>query len=105
VIDFRSGREPKSSSFDFISIRIAARTNPGAAPSQGTRAPGTPGAAHLVVLGRGDQAQTINYRSFKPEKDGLSASASSAGEGLGVPLRKYKRIRYRGGHLRPLRVE
>ena len=24
MIDFRSGREPKSSSFDFISIRIAA---------------------------------------------------------------------------------
>jgi DNA-directed RNA polymerase subunit beta' len=72
VIDFRSGREPKSSSFDFISIRIAA-------PDE-IRGPRDPKERERLELqgqrswwswGEVTKPETINYRSFKPEKDGL----------------------------------
>ena len=32
--------------------------------------------------------ETINYRTLKPERDGLFCERSSALQGLGVPLRK-----------------
>ena len=105
MIDFRSGREPKSSSFDYISIRIAS-------PEE-IRGPRDPKERERLELqgqrtwwswGEVTKPETINYRSFKPEKDGLFC------ERIFGPVKdwechcgKYKRIRYRGRHLRPLR--
>src|ERR671935_2170978 len=98
MIDFRSGREPKSSSFDYISNRIAA-------PEE-IRGPRDPKERERLELqgqrtwwswGEVTKPETINYRSFKPEKDGLFC------ERIFGPVKdwechcgKYKRIRYRG---------
>src|SRR5215208_1566547 len=98
MIDFRSGREPKSSSFDYISIRIAS-------PEE-IRGPRDPKERERLELqgqrtwwswGEVTKPETINYRSFKPEKDGLFC------ERIFGPVKdwechcgKYKRIRYRG---------
>ena len=98
MIDFRSGREPKSSSFDYISIRIAC-------PEE-IRGPRDPKERERLELqgqrtwwswGEVTKPETINYRSFKPEKDGLFC------ERIFGPVKdwechcgKYKRIRYRG---------
>ena len=98
MIDFRSGREPKSSSFDYISIRIAR-------PEE-IRGPRDPKERERLELqgqrawwswGEVTKPETINYRSFKPEKDGLFC------ERIFGPVKdwechcgKYKRIRYRG---------
>ncbi len=98
MIDFRSGREPKSSNFDFINIRIAApeeirgprdRKERERLELQGQRA--------WWSWGEVVKPETINYRSFKPEKDGLFC------ERIFGPVKdwechcgKYKRIRYRG---------
>src|SRR4051812_298962 len=98
MIDFRSGREPKSSSFDYISIRIAA-------PEE-IRGPRDPKERERLELqgqrtwwswGEVTKPETINYRSFKPEKDGLFC------ERIFGPVKdwechcgKYKRIRHRG---------
>jgi len=98
MIDFRSGREPKSSSFDFISIRIAS-------PEE-IRGPRDPKERERLELqgqrvwwswGEVTKPETINYRSFKPERDGLFC------ERIFGPVKdwechcgKYKRIRYRG---------
>jgi DNA-directed RNA polymerase subunit beta' len=98
MIDFRSGREPKSSSFDYISIRIAS-------PEE-IRGPKDPKERERLELqgqrywwswGEVTKPETINYRSFKPEKDGLFC------ERIFGPVKdwechcgKYKRIRYRG---------
>jgi DNA-directed RNA polymerase subunit beta' len=98
MIDFRSGREQKSSSFDYISIRIAA-------PEE-IRGPRDPKERERLELqgqrawwswGEVTKPETINYRSFKPEKDGLFC------ERIFGPVKdwechcgKYKRIRYRG---------
>src|ERR1017187_7354092 len=98
MIEFRSGREPKSASFDFISIRIAA-------PEE-IRGPRDPKERERLELqgqrywwswGEVTKPETINYRSFKPEKDGLFC------ERIFGPVKdwechcgKYKRIRYRG---------
>ncbi len=98
MIDFRSGREPKSSSFDFISIRIASPEE-----IRGPRDPKERERAELQgnknwwSWGEVTKPETINYRSFKPEKDGLFC------ERIFGPVKdwechcgKYKRIRYRG---------
>ncbi len=98
MIDFRSGREPQNSSFDFIAIRIAA-------PEE-IRGPRDPKERERLELqghrtwwswGEVTKPETINYRSFKPEKDGLFC------ERIFGPVKdwechcgKYKRIRYRG---------
>src|SRR6187399_975452 len=98
MIDFRSGREPKNSSFDFISIRIAS-------PEE-IRGPRDPKERERLELqgnknwwswGEVTKPETINYRSFKPERDGLFC------ERIFGPVKdwechcgKYKRIRYRG---------
>ena len=98
MIDFRSGREQKSSAFDFISIRIAC-------PEE-IRGPRDPKERERLELqgqrawwswGEVTKPETINYRSFKPEKDGLFC------ERIFGPVKdwechcgKYKRIRYRG---------
>ncbi len=98
MIDFRSGREPRSSNFDFISIRIASPEE-----IRGPRDPKERERAELQgnknwwSWGEVTKPETINYRSFKPEKDGLFC------ERIFGPVKdwechcgKYKRIRYRG---------
>ncbi|MFQ6046698.1 MAG: DNA-directed RNA polymerase subunit beta' [Gemmatimonadales bacterium] len=98
MIDFRSAREPRGSSFDFIQIRIAS-------PEE-IRGPRDPKERERLALqgqrywwswGEVTKPETINYRSFKPEKDGLFC------ERIFGPVKdwechcgKYKRIRYRG---------
>jgi DNA-directed RNA polymerase subunit beta' len=98
MIDFRSTRDSRRSSFDFIQIRIAS-------PEE-IRGPRDPKERERFALqGQRDwwswgevvKPETINYRSFKPEKDGLFC------ERIFGPVKdwechcgKYKRIRYRG---------
>ncbi|MCC6318867.1 MAG: DNA-directed RNA polymerase subunit beta' [Gemmatimonadaceae bacterium] len=98
MIDFRSARETRASSFDFIQVRIAS-------PEE-IRGPKDPkererqemqGARTWWSWGEVTKPETINYRSFKPEKDGLFC------ERIFGPVKdwechcgKYKRIRYRG---------
>jgi DNA-directed RNA polymerase subunit beta' len=98
MIDFRSARETRASSFDFIQVRIAS-------PEE-IRGPKDPkererqemqGQRTWWSWGEVTKPETINYRSFKPEKDGLFC------ERIFGPVKdwechcgKYKRIRYRG---------
>jgi DNA-directed RNA polymerase subunit beta' len=98
MIDFRSAREPKGSTFDYIRIRIAS-------PEE-IRGPKDPKERERLQLqgqrywwswGEVTKPETINYRSFKPERDGLFC------ERIFGPVKdwechcgKYKRIRYRG---------
>jgi len=98
MIDFRSGREPKSSSFDFISIRIASPEEIRGPRDQKERERvELQGQRYWWSWGEVTKPETINYRSFKPEKDGLFC------ERIFGPVKdwechcgKYKRIRYRG---------
>jgi DNA-directed RNA polymerase subunit beta' len=98
MIDFRSGREPKSSSFDYISIRIAAPEEIRGPRDQKERERlELQGQRTWWSWGEVTKPETINYRSFKPEKDGLFC------ERIFGPVKdwechcgKYKRIRYRG---------
>ena len=98
MIDFRSGREPRNQSFDYIAIRIAAPEE-----IRGPRDPKERERMELQGLrtwwswGEVTKPETINYRSFKPERDGLFC------ERIFGPVKdwechcgKYKRIRYRG---------
>src|SRR5512145_2929599 len=98
MIDFRSVREQRASAFDFIQVRIAS-------PEE-IRGPKDAKERERVELqglrtwwswGEVTKPETINYRSFKPEKDGLFC------ERIFGPVKdwechcgKYKRIRYRG---------
>jgi DNA-directed RNA polymerase subunit beta' len=98
MIDFRSARETRASSFDLIQIRIAS-------PEE-IRGPKDPKERERLEMaglrtwwswGEVLKPETINYRSFKPEKDGLFC------ERIFGPVKdwechcgKYKRIRYRG---------
>src|ERR1700739_4793997 len=98
MIDCRSVREQRASSFDFIQVRIAS-------PEE-IRGPKDPKERERLELqglrswwswGEVTKPETINYRSFKPEKDGLFC------ERIFGPVKdwechcgKYKRIRYRG---------
>ena len=98
MIDFRSARETRASAFDFIQVRIAS-------PEE-IRGPEDPkererlemaGLRNWWSWGEVLKPETINYRSFKPEKDGLFC------ERIFGPVKdwechcgKYKRIRYRG---------
>ena len=98
MIDFRSGREPKSSSFDYISIRIASPEEiRGPRDTQERERLELQGQRYWWSWGEVTKPETINYRSFKPEKDGLFC------ERIFGPVKdwechcgKYKRIRYRG---------
>jgi DNA-directed RNA polymerase subunit beta' len=81
VIDFRTHkRETRPSDIDFIQIRLA-----------------SPDEIRELSYGEVQKPETINYRSFKPEKDGLFC------EKIFGPVKdwechcgKYKRIRFRG---------
>src|SRR5216117_2813415 len=98
MIDFRSGREPKSSSFDFIQIRIASPEEiRGPRDSKERERLELQGQRTWWSWGEVTKPETINYRSFKPERDGLFC------ERIFGPVKdwechcgKYKRIRYRG---------
>ncbi len=98
MIDFRSTREARASAFDYIQVRIAS-------PEE-IRGPKDPKERERLEVGglrtwwswgEVTKPETINYRSFKPEKDGLFC------ERIFGPVKdwechcgKYKRIRYRG---------
>src|SRR5256885_8836491 len=98
MIDFRSGREPKSSSFDFIQIRIASPEEiRGPRDSKERERLELQGQRTWWSWGEVTKPETINYRSFKPERDGLFCERSFG------PIKdwechcgKYKRIRFRG---------
>ncbi|MGQ0704066.1 MAG: DNA-directed RNA polymerase subunit beta' [Gemmatimonadales bacterium] len=98
MIDFRSGRESRNQNFDYIAIRIASPEE-----IRGPRDPKERERMELQGLrtwwswGEVTKPETINYRSFKPERDGLFC------ERIFGPVKdwechcgKYKRIRYRG---------
>jgi len=98
MIDFRSTREPRGSSFDFIQIRIASPEEiRGPRDSKERDRLALQGQRAWWSWGEVTKPETINYRSFKPEKDGLFC------ERIFGPVKdwechcgKYKRIRYRG---------
>jgi DNA-directed RNA polymerase subunit beta' len=80
MIDFPRHRGPSSADFDWIQIKIA-----------------SPDEIRSWSYGEVTKPETINYRSFKPERDGLFC------ERIFGPVKdwechcgKFKRIRYRG---------
>jgi len=80
VIEFRTQRDDRVSNFEYIRVGIA-----------------SPEQIRDWSYGEVTKPETINYRSFKPEKDGLFC------EKIFGPVKdwechcgKYKRIRYRG---------
>ncbi len=80
MIEFPRTREPRSSDFDFIQLKIA-----------------SPEEIRSWSYGEVTKPETINYRSFKPERDGLFC------ERIFGPVKdwechcgKFKRIRFRG---------
>jgi DNA-directed RNA polymerase subunit beta' len=98
MIDFRSPRERTGSSFDFIQIRIASPEEiRGPKDSKERERLEMQGQRTWWSWGEVTKPETINYRSFKPERDGLFC------ERIFGPVKdwechcgKYKRIRYRG---------
>jgi len=98
MIDFRAAREQRSSSFDFIKVRIASPEEiRGPRDSKERERLELQGQRTWWSWGEVTKPETINYRSFKPEKDGLFC------ERIFGPVKdwechcgKYKRIRYRG---------
>ena len=98
MIDFRSAREPRGSSFDFIQIRIASPEEiRGPKDAKERERIELQGQRYWWSWGEVTKPETINYRSFKPERDGLFC------ERIFGPVKdwechcgKYKRIRYRG---------
>ena len=107
MIDFRSGREPKSSSVRLSSrIRIA---SPGGDPRSASDPKERerlelPGAAHLVVVGRGHQARDDQLPLVQAgEGRPLLRAHLRSGQGLGVPLRQVQAHPLSRRHLRPLR--
>jgi DNA-directed RNA polymerase subunit beta' len=80
MIDFPRAREQRSADFDFIQLRLA-----------------SPEEIRGWSYGEVTKPETINYRSFKPERDGLFC------ERIFGPVKdwechcgKFKRIRFRG---------
>jgi DNA-directed RNA polymerase subunit beta' len=98
MIDFRSAREKNASAFDYIQIRIASPEEIRGPKDQKERERlEMAGLRSWWSWGEVTKPETINYRSFKPEKDGLFC------ERIFGPVKdwechcgKYKRIRYRG---------
>ena len=98
MIDFRSAREPRGSTFDYIQIRIASPEEiRGPRDSKERERLELQGQRQWWSWGEVTKPETINYRSFKPERDGLFC------EKIFGPVKdwechcgKYKRIRYRG---------
>src|SRR5512142_1602067 len=98
MIDFRSVRDTRASAFDFIQVRIASPEEiRGPRDSKERERLEMAGVRNWWSWGEVTKPETINYRSFKPEKDGLFC------ERIFGPVKdwechcgKYKRIRYRG---------
>src|SRR5213078_895097 len=98
MIDFRSVRDARASAFDFIQVRIASPEEIRGPKDQKERERlEMAGVRNWWSWGEVTKPETINYRSFKPEKDGLFC------ERIFGPVKdwechcgKYKRIRYRG---------
>ncbi|HEY5491122.1 MAG TPA: DNA-directed RNA polymerase subunit beta' [Gemmatimonadaceae bacterium] len=98
MIDFRNAREHRASAFDFIQVRIASPEEiRGPRDSKERERLEMAGLRSWWSWGEVTKPETINYRSFKPEKDGLFC------ERIFGPVKdwechcgKYKRIRYRG---------
>ncbi len=98
MIDFRSARETRASAFDYIQVRIASPEEiRGPKDSKERERLEMAGLRSWWSWGEVTKPETINYRSFKPEKDGLFC------ERIFGPVKdwechcgKYKRIRYRG---------
>src|SRR5439155_21814745 len=98
MIDFRSGREPKSSSFDYIQVRIASPDEiRGPRDSKERERLELQGQRTWWSWGDVTKPETISYRPFKPERDGLFC------ERIVGPVqyweghrRQYKRVRHRG---------
>ncbi len=98
MIDFRNARENRASAFDYIQVRIASPEEiRGPRDSKERERLEMQGLRTWWSWGEVTKPETINYRSFKPEKDGLFC------ERIFGPVKdwechcgKYKRIRYRG---------
>src|SRR5216110_853964 len=98
MIDFRSVRDTRASAFDFIQVRIASPEEiRGPKDAKERERLEMAGVRTWWSWGEVTKPETINYRSFKPEKDGLFC------EKIFGPVKdwechcgKYKRIRYRG---------
>jgi DNA-directed RNA polymerase subunit beta' len=98
MIDFRSARETRASAFDYIQVRIASPEEiRGPRDAKERERLEMQGLRTWWSWGEVTKPETINYRSFKPEKDGLFC------ERIFGPVKdwechcgKYKRIRYRG---------
>src|SRR5512139_2132264 len=98
MIDFRSVRETRASAFDFIQVRIASPEEiRGPRDAKERERLEMQGLRTWWSWGEVTKPETINYRSFKPEKDGLFC------ERIFGPVKdwecscgKYKRIRYKG---------
>jgi DNA-directed RNA polymerase subunit beta' len=80
MIDFPRSRDSRGSDFDFIQVKVA-----------------SPDEIRSWSYGEVTKPETINYRSFKPEKDGLFCERTFG------PVKdwechcgKFKRIRFRG---------
>src|SRR3989442_6380325 len=97
MIDFRSGREPKSSSFDYIQIRIASPDEiRGPRDSKEREPPELPGQRTWWSWGEVTKPETINYGSVKPEPDVLfSDRIFGPAKDWECHSRTYKRIRSR----------
>ncbi|MGQ0766787.1 MAG: DNA-directed RNA polymerase subunit beta' [Gemmatimonadota bacterium] len=98
MIDFRNAREARASAFDYIQVRIASPEEiRGPKDGKERERMEMQGLRSWWSWGEVTKPETINYRSFKPEKDGLFC------ERIFGPVKdwechcgKYKRIRYRG---------
>ncbi|MBI3568309.1 MAG: DNA-directed RNA polymerase subunit beta' [Gemmatimonadetes bacterium] len=98
MIDFRNARDARASAFDYIQVRIASPEEiRGPKDSKERERLEMAGLRSWWSWGEVTKPETINYRSFKPEKDGLFC------ERIFGPVKdwechcgKYKRIRYRG---------
>src|SRR5688500_1014296 len=98
MIDFRSAREQRASAFDFIQVRIASPEEiRGPRDAKERERLEMQGLRTWWSWGEVTKPETMNYRSFKPEKDGM------IGERILGPVKdwechcgKYRRIRYRG---------
>jgi DNA-directed RNA polymerase subunit beta' len=98
MIDFRSPRERSGSNFDFLQVRIASPEEiRGPKDGKERERLEMQGQRAWWSWGEVTKPETINYRSFKPERDGLFC------EKIFGPVKdwechcgKYKRIRYRG---------
>ena len=104
MIDFRSVRDQRSATFDFIQIRIASPRRSVAPGHQGARAAGDVRPPELVVLGRGDQARDHQLPLLQAgEGWPLLRAHLRSGEGLGMPLRQVQAHPLSRRDLRPLR--